>query len=144
MTWEIVGSTLITIASSHDTKLRVYACQAMERLVTLALSASPGGPKRELMRKFTELIRSPHADTKESALQALYRIVSAVGPHLEGLWTLVVAELLIVSTGPNKVGSYWNIILLLVTCSNSHSPKALAPVGVQSGPVDHGRLQTEP
>jgi len=100
-TWEIVGSTLVTVASAFDSRLRLFACKAMERLVTSTLTLE-SGPKREVVKKFSELIRSPHSDTKEAALQSLHRIVSAAGPHLEGLWTLVVAELLIVATHANR------------------------------------------
>ena len=98
--WEVVGSTLLTVASSENSsKIRGFAVKAMEKLVTKVISTQDNPTlRRDVVRKFTELVRSPQADTKDFALQALYRMVSSTGHRLEGLWNLIVAELLIIST----------------------------------------------
>ncbi|KAH9258997.1 hypothetical protein BASA81_002617 [Batrachochytrium salamandrivorans] len=107
--WDVVSSTLLTLASEADAepRIRLFAVKSLEKLVTKMVSVDGENHqlRLDMVKRFTLLVRSPQMDTREFALQALHRFVSSAGYRLEGLWNLIVAELLIVSLQPNKTTS---------------------------------------
>ena len=117
--WDMTQNSLAMVANKSDDKLRIYSVQAMEQIVTAALLFSPDKDKdkdkareksreksqrrrtypppalleMELIHGVAQLIKSQYKDTREAALQALGRIISACGHVLDKSWAVIVEEL---------------------------------------------------